>query len=380
MKKNLPQVYQKWLRLWENCFWALALKEIRQILRDRKLLFLLLFPPTVQLLLYGFVLNPDVQYLKLGVVDYAQTNASRELISAFTENEVFVVDRYAVSQKKLGEYVRRGQIKAGLIIPPEFSRRLSEGKTATVQVLLDGVDANTAGIASSYVTQIVKAYNRQLTANQTFQVIAPQITFLYNPGLISSWFFLPAMVGVVLTLVSSFISSAALIREKETGTLEQLLMTPASTGEILLAKIIPLFVLLMGDIVLALSIAHFVFGVPVRGNFLLFLLLSSLYIFVGISIGMIIAIISRNQQQTILIAFFINIPAILISGAYTPIENMSAFLRFLSWFNPLRHYVTLLRGILLRGVGLEIVWPQAIFLLIFGAVLMAISFNKFQHD
>ncbi|EKU96474.1 ABC-type multidrug transport system, permease component [Leptolyngbya sp. PCC 7375] len=373
-------MFKLFQRLLNSRFWALAIKEVQQILQDKKLLFMLVFPPTVQLLLYGLILNPDVQYLKLGIVDQVNVGASRELVAALTENDVFVVDRYSASQQSLGEQVRRGDITLGVVFPPDFNRNLSQDKAAEIQVLVDGVDANTAGIASGYFTQIVQQYNRQLNTIEIPSIVEPQITFLYNPGLISSWFFVPAMMGVVLTLIGSIVSSSALIREKDTGTLEQLLMTPASAGEILLAKVVPLFVLLLGDALLALSVANIIFDVPLRGSLLLFLVMSGLYVFVGIGIGMMLATLCRNQQQVILTSFFINMPLIQLSGAIAPIESMPAVFRYLSLLNPLRHYVAILRAVLLRGVGLEVIWPHAIVLLIFAAGLITISTNQFRHQ
>ncbi len=373
-------MFKLFQRLLNSRFWALAMKEVQQILRDKKLLFMLVFPPTVQLLLYGLILNPDVQYLNMGVVDQANVGASRELVAALTENDVFVADGYSASQQSLGEQVRRGDITLGVVFPPDFNRNLAQDKPAEIQVMVDGVDANTAGIASGYFTQIVQQYNRRLDNLDIASIVEPQITFLYNPGLISSWFFVPAMMGVVLTLIGSIVSSSALIREKDTGTLEQLLMTPASAGEILLAKVVPLFVLLLGDAVLALSVANVIFHVPLRGSLLLFLIMSGLYVFVGIGIGMMLATLCRNQQQVILTSFFINMPLIQLSGAIAPIESMPAFFRYLSLLNPLRHYVAILRAVLLRGVGLEVIWPNAIALLIFAVVLGTISTNQFRHQ
>lgn len=293
---------------------------------------------------------------------------------------MFVADRYSPGQQALRERVRQGDITVGLVFPSEFNRQLSQGKPAEIQVLVDGGDANTAEIASGYLTQIVPQFNRQLSDRAVLPLMDPQITFLYNPGLISSCFFVPAMMDVVLMLIGSLVSSAALIREKDTGTLEQLLMTPASAAEILLAKVVPLFALLLGDALLALGVAHAVFGVPLRGSFLLFLGLSGLYVFVGIGIGMLLAPLCQNQQQVMLTSFFINMPLIQLSGAITPIESMPAFFRYLSLLNPLRHDVAIQRAVLLRGVGLEVIWPNAIALLVFATVLGAISANQFRHQ
>ncbi len=366
-------------RLFEGRFWALVVKELNQILRNKELISLLIFPPTLQLLIFGLALNPDVQNIKLGIVDYSRSPASRELISAFTENSVFNTISYSVSVQPLTQQVQRGQVTAGLVIPPEFNRNLKQDDTsAQVQVLINAVDANTAGIASGYITQIVAQYSRQLDPSQPPDLVAPQINYLYNPGLTSSWFFVPGVLGIVVTLISTLVSAATVVREKDTGTLEQLLMTPAAGWEILLAKIVPLFVLIMGDAILALGLAHLVFAVPVRGSFLLFLVFTGLYIFVGIGIGIMLATISRTQQQAQLVSFFVTLPVIQFSGAISPIESIPLLLQYLALLNPLNHYVAILRGLLLKGVGLDVLWPNALALLTFAIVLLTISINKFR--
>jgi len=371
----------KWIdRILESRFWALTVKEINQILGNRQLIFLLLFPPTVQLLIFGFALSPDVQHLKLGIVDYAQTYESRELVAALTVNDIFTPERYLSSEQALGEQVETGQITAGIVIPPDFNRQLAQGETATVQILIDGVDANTAGIAQGYVTAIINQYSRQLSGEPQAPLVQSQSVFLYNPGLISSWFLVPGVLGVVLTLTSSLVSSTTVVREKDSGTLEQLLMTPAEAWEILLAKIVPLFVLLMGDVLLALSMALFVFGIPFRGSVLLFLALAGLYVLVGIGVGIMLATLARSQQQVILTSFFINLPLIQLSGAIAPIESMPLAFRTLSLLNPLRHFVAIARGLLLKGVGLGVLWPHALALAVFAAALMSISVSRFRRQ
>jgi ABC-2 type transport system permease protein len=375
MIKNLIKLLDRFLN---SRFWALVTKEINQILRNRQLLFLLIFPPTVQLLIYGFALNPEVQLLKLGVVDYTHSATSRELISALTENHIFVIDDYLTSEHNLAEKVRDGTITAGLIIPSEFDRDLAKRENADVQVMIDGVDANTAGIAAGYIAQIINQFNRQLTTDPFVPLINPQVIFLYNPGLKSSWFFIPGVMGVVLTLTSVLVSSATVVREKDTGTLEQLLMTPATAWEILMAKIAPLFVLLMGDIFLALTVGKLVFDVPFRGNLPLYVLVSGLYICVGIGVGIFLATISRNQRQVVLTSFFINLPLIQLSGAIAPIESMPRFFQYLSWINPLRHYVVIIRGFLLKGVGIEALWHHVLALACVAIVLLTISIRNFR--
>lgn len=368
-------------RLFEGRLWALVIKEVNQILRNKELISLLVFPPTLQLIIFGLALNPNVEHIRLGIVDYSNTPPSRELISAFTQNNIFTAEDYSISVQPLTQQVQEGKVTAGLIIPPEFNRDLKQDDTtASVQVLVNAVDANTAGIASGYITQIVQQYSNSLDPEQPPPLVDTQVNYLYNPGLKSSWFFVPGVLGVVVTLISTLVSAATVVREKDTGTLEQLLMTPAAAWEILLAKIVPLFVLVIGDSLLALGVGRLVFGLPIRGNFLLFLLFSGLYTFVGIGIGIMLATVSRSQQQAQLTSFFVTLPVMQFSGAISPIESMPPLFQFLSLLNPLRHYVEILRGLLLKGAGLDVLWPNALALLIFAVVLLTVSINGFRSQ
>ena len=367
-------------RCLESRFWALTLKEIRQILKNRQLIFLLIFPPTVQLLIFGLALSPNVDRLNLGVVDYANSAQSREFISALVENQIFQISSVPGDSDILNQQIRNGKLTVGLIIPPEFDRDLNQGRSTQVQVLIDGVDANTAGIANGYIRQIINQFTRQLNPQFTTPPIQTQTRFLYNPGLTSSWFFVPGVVGMVITLTGSLVSSVTVIREKDLGTLEQLLMTPAAGWEILLAKIVPLFILLMGDVLIASAMGRFVFHLPFRGNFALFLALSGLYVFVSIGLGILLATLSRTQQQVILTSFFFNVPIIQFSGAIAPIESMPPLFRFLSWFDPLRHYVAIARSLILKGVTVRGLLPHIVALICFAVLLLAISVNRFRSQ
>ncbi|MBW4524638.1 MAG: ABC transporter permease [Phormidium tanganyikae FI6-MK23] len=366
--------------LLESRFFALAVKEISQILRNKQLIFLLVFPPTIQLLIFGFALSPSVQHLKLGVMDYSNTPMSRELTAALTANGVFDVKSMTIDENHLSTQVRRGELTAGLIIPPNFNRSLhTDDKPAEVQVLIDAVDANTAGIASGHANQIINQFGQQFSP-EVAPPIQTEATILYNPGLVSSWFIVPGVIGLVLNLGSSLVSTAAVVREKDTGTLEQLLMTPAADWEIILAKVVPLFVLLLGEVMLALSVAHFIFNVPFRGSLPMFLFFSALYACVGIGVGFLLATISRTQQQAILTSFFINLPLIQLSGAIAPVESMPKFFQIVSLANPLRHYVKIARGVLLKGNGLDVLYPEAIALVCFAIALLYISTSKFRSQ
>ena len=362
-------------------FRSLLVKEFLQLLRNKQLLVILVVTPMVQLLAYGLALSPEVKHLRLGVIDYAASPASRDMLDALVKNELFDLSESGRSESELAARVRDGKLEAGLIISPDFSRRLAAGKQAYVQVLLDGVDANTAGIAASYIFQILSQYQTKYAkVDQAPDLVETAASFVYNPGLVSAWFFVPGVIGMVLNIAGILVSSATLLREKETGTLEQLLMTPVSSAEILIAKIIPLLVVLFANIGVSISIGMFIFHMPFRGNPFSLFVISLLYIFVVISIGISLATVASNQRQSMLISFFITMPVIQLSGALAPLESMPPFFLALSNLNPLRYYITCLKGVLLKGVGLEVLWPQVLVLFCFAFVLLSLSASRFRKQ
>ncbi len=361
---------------------ALMRKEVQQILRDKQLLFLLFFMPILQLFIYGFALSPEVDRLRLGVVDHASSTVSRALTAALVVNDVFELKESGGRDAALAALVRDGALDAGLIIPADLERRYRAGLKTNVQVFIDGVDANSAGIAAGYVSQILASFNRNLSSGsqESREIISPQISFAYNPGLISSWFFVPGVIALVLNLVSTLVSSAALVREKDSGTLEQLLMTPVSSKQILLAKIVPLAALLMITVAVALLVSVLVFHVPFRGNLLLFLFVSFLAVLVGISIGIALAAYSENQRQSLLTSFFINLPVIQLSGAIAPMESMPEFFQYLSYLDPLRYYVICVRALLLKGGGFSEIWIEVLSLSVYAFVLLSLSSSRFRKQ
>jgi len=365
---------------------TLAIKEVRQIMRDRQMVFLLFVMPVLQLCLYGFALSPEVEHLRLGVIDLAHSPTSRELVSAFVENGVFDLKESGGTSETLATLVREGKLDAGVIIPPELERDVKAKRNVDVQIMIDGVDANSAGIASGYINQIMGAFNRTLAAGSqrdsqlNSQLVSPQISFAYNPGLISSWFFVPGVLGLVLNLVSTLVSTSTVVREKDSGTLEQLLMTPVNSFQILAAKVVPLSVLLMMTVFVSLIVAKFIFHVPFRGNLLLFLAVSFLAIIVGISIGISLAAFAQNQRQALLTSFFVNLPVIQLSGAIAPLESMPRFCQWLSLADPLRFYVSCTKNILLKGSGLDVIWPDVAALAFFAVVLLTLSSSRFRQQ
>lgn len=371
---------------------ALIRKEFQQIRRDRSLAVSLIVPPILQMLLFGFALDATVSHLRMGVVDASRTPESRELTATMTESKSFRLARTYLSTSELGAALTRGDLDAALVIPYDYARDLRRGRQATVQVLLNAVNANTATVGQAYAEGIIASFNRGLLrsgkVHANFAAAGPakpmQVTltpaFLFNPGLVSAWFIVTGTFGVLLILNGSLVASTAMIKERQAGTVEQLLMTPAGTSEIVIAKILPIFLLLQVVVVFAISMLRFVFNVPMRGNLFLVLGGASLCLLTGIGIGTFIATITRTGQQAQLMSFFVNPPLATLSGALTPVEAMPQWLQPITLLNPIRHFGIITRTVLLRGAGMESLWPNFLALALLTTVLLTLSVWRFRKQ
>jgi drug efflux transport system permease protein len=373
---------------------ALILKEFRQILRDRRLAMSLILPPTLQLLLFGFALNATVSNLRLGVVDDSRTPESRELVATMTESKSFQAAGTYLSVDELGKQIADGNLDAALIIPFDYARDLQRGRPTTVQVLLNAMNSNTATIGQGYAEGVIASYNQTLLGEgihaQFQQIASPEVSrrgmvqlhpaYLYNPGLESTWFIVTGVLGVLLILNGSLISSAAIVKEREAGTLEQLLMSPASTTQIIVAKLLPLFTLLFMMGLWALAIMRVVFGIPFRGDILLVIGAAVLCLLCGISIGTFIATFTKSARQAQLTLFFVNPPLTSLSGAFTPVEAMPKWLQPIAQFNPIQHFGQISRGAMLKGSGVGTLWPNFLALAAFTLVLVALSIWRFRKQ
>lgn len=372
-----------WEKILNRRFWPLFVKELNEIRRNRRLVAMMLVPPTLNLVLLGFAMNREVTNLRLGVVDESRSAESRELISAFSESRSFVSTGSFKSVAELSEALSGGELDAGLVIPSDFATKRVRRETAEVQFLVDSVNSNTASIAGGYAARVVNALNEKilLTRSNVEPVRASsRVTLLYNPGLQNSWFIVTGMIGMLLVMLGALVASASMVKEKEVGTVEQLLMTPAGSAEIILAKMAPIFVLLSADIGISAVVGNLVFGLPIRGSFALLYVAGMLCVLSGIGIGTIIATFTRSQQQAQLMSFFVNPPLSMLSGATTPIEAMPKWMQPLTDMNPVKHFAVLARGVMLKGVGLDVLYPNFIALLIFTALLVGISAWRFRKQ
>ena len=397
-------------------WFSLIAKEFRQIGRNKRLVVILIIPPTVNIILFGYALNPTVKDLRLGVVDESRSFESRELISALVESGSFQISGEYLSADDMGRDLAAAKLDIGIVIPYDFADDRARGKTAQVQLLVDAVNSNTANIAAGYAARVIAALNQRIlaarpprnntppvqqqivatdqtaasagqsapvaaaTAPQKQPSITARIALLYNPGLETSWFIVTGLIGALLVIQGSVVAAASMVKEKEVGTVEQLLMTPAEAGEIITAKIAPIFVILSGDIILALTVVRVVFGVPLHGSFWLFFVSGSLCVLSGIGIGTLVATFVQSQQQAQLMSFFINPPLVLLSGATTPIEAMPHWLQPFTLLNPIRHFATISRGVMLKGTGIDVLYPNLLALMGFCILLVGISMWRFRQQ
>jgi ABC-2 type transport system permease protein len=387
MRKLLQKIFNYRIR-------ALMQKEFRQIRRDRRLAISLILPPTLQLLLFGFALSATVSDIRLGVVDDSRTPESRELIATLTESKSFRSAGYYLSVDEMGDALGQSKLDAGVVIPYDYARNLVRGQPITVQFLLNAMNANTAAIAQGYALGVIQTYNGGLAGqgiHANFQqvsaspashrgsvVIFPN--YLFNPGLVASWFVVTGVFGLLLILNGSLVASAAMVKERERGTIEQLLMSPAGTDEIIIAKIAPLFLLLLLMTFFAIGVIELVFHVPLHGGLLLVLSGAALCILCGISIGTVVATFSKSAEQAQLTSFFINPPLATLSGAFYPIQGMPQILQRLTILNPVYHFVVISRASLLKGSGFEALWPHFLALFIFTLVLVSLSVWRFRKQ
>lgn len=369
---------------------ALFRKELNQIRRDRRLALSLIVPPVLQLTLFGFALSARVENVPLGVVDESRSKESRDLIAALTESKSFQSAGSFFSVEQLSEAISNGSLIAGVVIPTDFARDLQRGRPTTVQFLLNATNSNSAAISQGYAEAVIQNYNTQLrlegfqtkvnlSSNRTGQA-SLHPAFLFNPGLKDSWFITTGVLGLLLILNSSIVASGAMVKEREAGTIEQLLMSPAGTAEIIVAKIAPLFLLLSLMMFIALILIKTVFGVPFHGGLLPVIGGGALCVLTGIGIGTAIATFSKSAQQALLTGFFINPPLVSLSGALNPVEAMPKWLQPLTIINPIHHFAAIARGSMLKGSGLDALWPNFLGLSIITIVLLSLSVWRFRKQ
>ncbi len=366
---------------------SLVRKEFYLIRQDKRMLGLSFITPIVQVLLLGYAATTDIHGSRLIVADLDRTAESRDFTRKFSSTEYFVHAYSVDTYDDVDGYLVDGRASAALMIPPGFGDHLAAGTPAPLEIVFDGTDANTASILLGYATQIVNSYSRALQARLTTRPppripgsIVPEPRVWFNPDLKSQYFMVPGVVALVLMIITMTLTSLGIVKEKEMGTLEQLMVAPIRPYQLILGKLIPFVVIGFFSMSVILTVARLWFEIPMRGHLLTLYGLSGLFILTTLGLGLFISTIARSQQQAMLIAqFFFFMPFTFLGGFAFPIPNMPEVIQWLTYLIPLRYFMEILRGVFLKGAGIRELWFQAMMLLLFGVVIFTMSVIRFRR-
>jgi ABC-2 type transport system permease protein len=361
----------------------LVRKEFIQLFRDRKSRPMLVIAPLIQVILFGYVVTTDVRDITVAVIDPSRTPDSRRLVDAFDGNPTFRVTHVLQDPKDLDRLLLQRKVDIGLQIPPDFSARIRRGETAEVQVLVDGSMSNMAAVRIAYSMNVLDAFNAELLRELNrrridFGEIDGRIRTWYNPNLDSQNYYVPGIVAFLVMLLSLIFTSMAVVREKEAGTMEQLIVTPLKATEFILGKTIPFILIAQAQLVMVILFARLWFRIPMLGSAFVLLTASSIFLLSTLGIGLLISTVSRTQQQAMMTNFFFILPFFMLSGFVFPIANMPAVVQWLTHLNPLSHFLIIIRGVFLKGTGFGVLWPQFLELAILGGLVFTVAVNRFR--
>jgi ABC-2 type transport system permease protein len=353
-------------------------KELLELRRDPRLFGIVLIAPIVQLTMLGYAATTDVRNVPMIVVDEDRSSDSRALISRFEASDHFIVVDGLTSLREVDEYLDTGRAWMALAIPADYSERIGAGQSSVVQVVADGTDANSTNVALGYAGNLVASYARELTAarvgGSTVPLVAVEVRVWFNPELESRHFMIPGILALLLLVITTNLSSMAIVREREVGTLEQLNVTPISRWELIAGKLLPYGLIGLIDVLLVVAVAVAWFEVPLRGSFWLLMAMCVVYLLTTLGLGLFVSTISATQQQAMMTSsFFFLIPMVFLSGFVFPIENMPEWIQPVTYLIPLRYFLIILRGVFLKGIGLETLWPQALALFGWGVGILTLA-------
>ena len=361
-----------------SVIFAISRKEFFHIIRDPRSLTILFFMPILQLVMFGYALKMEIQEVKLAIVDYSRSSNSREFIQSFSGSPFFSPFYYDGSLTDIEDLFKSRSAHAVIIIPRDFQRRLQKSPLTDVQLIIDASDANAATMIRNYIQQIINNFNRD---NNRIIPIPFDIrsSTLYNPDRKSTYFFVPGLIALLLVMISALLTSITITREKETGTMEQILVSPIRPSQIILGKVLPYILLAFAIGIIILLIGIFLFSVPFRGNLLLLAGLSTLYIFTALSLGLMISTIARTQQVAMMMALIITLlPTFMLSGFIFPIASMPELLQYITYLVPAKYYLHIARGIILKGSNLMHLIQPTLFLVAMSSILLVVSIRKFS--
>ena len=379
--------------MWERIR-VIVRKELYQALREPRMRFMLFLPPLLQLLIFGYAVNLDVEHIRIAWMDMDRTPQSRDLGAAFAASRYFEISALPDDERQVQDLMDHSRVQAVIRVLPGFARDIARGETAGVHILVEGTNSNTASLVSNYANLVIAGFGAQVSVSQQGrQILArsptsppsggapsvePQSRVWFNPELRSRNYFVPGVVVNIIMTVTLMLTALGIVREKEIGTMEQLMVTPIRPIELIIGKTIPFALVGVADLVLVTVAAILVFGIPFRGSALLLLFCAILFLMTSLGAGLFISTISHTQQQATLSSFFFSMPAFMLSGFTFPIRNMPASIQILAYLNPVRYFMEIVRGIFLKGAGVSALWPQMLILTVYGAAVLGLSAWRFH--
>lgn len=366
-----------------------VVKELLQFHRDRRLLGVVIIAPIIQLILLGYAANMDVKVIDIAILDSDNSHTSREFVQSLLASGYFQLHSYVDNYVQLNELINRGDVLVGLVFPNDFERKIYRGENPKLQVILDGSNGNKSSIVFGYLLNLSTGFSKRLMLEKVniflkqkvnFKGIDPQIRVWYNPEMVTRRFLLPGILALLLLIITVPLTAMAIVKEKEAGTLEQLIITPLKPYQIIAGKLIPYVLVGFIDFLLVVSVMQFWFGIMIRGNFLLLLLASALFVISNLGIGLYISTSAKSQQQAMILSVFgVIVPMIYLSGFVFPIENMPKVIQYITFLIPLKYYLVILRGVVLKGVGIAELWDQILILSAYGLLLFFLSSTRFKN-
>ena len=386
----------------KNIIISMVKKEFRQLMRDVKMRGIMFVTPVLMLVLFGYAASIDVKDINLVVLDQDKSSVSREIIEKFTSSGYFIYTAYLNSSKEINNLFDSGKADLFIHIRKGLSRNFKKGKTEAIQILIDGMDSSRASIIVAYVNEIINkiskkklkkrilsniffkmSANRKVSSNNSGfklkNVIELKERILFNQALLSRNFYLPGVIALLISLITILLTSMSIVKERESGTIDQIIVSPIKPIEYILGKTVPFVIVGLIDICIVSLITIFWFNVPFNGNFFFLLLSGFFFILSTLAVGLFISTISRTQQQAMLSFFLFMMPATLFSGFVFPINAMPFSMQIITYFNPLRYFFIIIRGVFLKGTGLLILWPEILLLLVIGIILILLSARRFSR-
>ena len=363
-------------------------KEFLQFKRDPKMFALILVAPVIQLIFLGYAANLDVNTVHTAVWNQDRSVESRQYLEGFQSSGYFSFDYYVDNYEEMTHLINDGKVILGLVIPKDFEKKIERHESSPVQAIFDGSDGNTASISAGYVAGITSSYAHQVMINymdKTGKKIQPvgnitaQQRVWYNPEMKTRVFMVPAIVGLLLMVITLILTSLAVVKEKEIGTMEQLIVTPIKPYQMIIGKLVPFVILGFVAVIVVLTAMRVIFDIPVRGSIWFLFGASFLYILSTLGLGLFVSTISKTQQQAMMLAIFVvMLPMVYLSGFAFPIENMPQVIQYVTYIIPLRYFITIIRGVILKGIGFADLWPDALMLLIIGSAILFLSALRFR--